>query len=71
MRSDGLDDEQIDEILTNLNAPVLSDLEKVLVPFARETVRFPDYAGSSRSMAATPSAWSWSTATPDPKQLAP
>ena len=49
MRSDGLDDEQIGEILTTLNAPVLSDLEKVLVPFARETVRFRVEAMHRRS----------------------
>ncbi|MEE8310930.1 MAG: hypothetical protein V3R77_01650, partial [Candidatus Binatia bacterium] len=40
MRGNGLDDGQIDEILTTLNAPVLCDLEKRLVPFARETVRY-------------------------------
>ena len=38
LRIDGLSDDDIDYILAHLSSPLLTQTEKVLVPFARETV---------------------------------
>ncbi|TMA76324.1 MAG: hypothetical protein E6J72_16905 [Deltaproteobacteria bacterium] len=40
LRAEGFDDATIDEVLANLGSPRLDEREAMLVPFARETVRY-------------------------------
>jgi AhpD family alkylhydroperoxidase len=48
LAADGFDDAATDEVLATLASPALSPLERRLVPFARETVRFQPAAIQQR-----------------------